>query len=278
MTYEDRTLVCSHCKNEFVFSAGEQAFYAEKGLTSDPKRCKPCREARRRAKQPKKDGIYRSPAFENSAPAHQKVRGRRTGGRSGRSDYRSPGLNDRRPRRDDYRSPAFRDIDVIKPEQEYRSPGFREYDDIKPEEEYRSPGFQEIQGLNVNEEYRAPGFQGQAKKYVDATPMFAIVCASCGIDAMVPVFPDEREETYCPECYKQRKAALAAAAAEERVEERAAAEQAASAVSPSADADDTSPDADAGDTTDAAPAADVSTAIEADDAPAQSSEDDRAAE
>lgn len=43
--YEDKTLVCKDCGNEFVFSAGEQEFYAEKGLTNEPKRCKSCRDA-----------------------------------------------------------------------------------------------------------------------------------------------------------------------------------------------------------------------------------------
>ena len=28
--YEDKTLICKDCGNEFVFSAGEQEFYAEK--------------------------------------------------------------------------------------------------------------------------------------------------------------------------------------------------------------------------------------------------------
>ena len=30
--YEDKTLVCKECGNEFVFTAGEQEFYAEKGF------------------------------------------------------------------------------------------------------------------------------------------------------------------------------------------------------------------------------------------------------
>ena len=30
---EDKTLVCKDCGAEFVFTAGEQAFYAEKGFT-----------------------------------------------------------------------------------------------------------------------------------------------------------------------------------------------------------------------------------------------------
>ena len=30
--YEDKTLVCKECGKEFVFTAGEQEFYAERGL------------------------------------------------------------------------------------------------------------------------------------------------------------------------------------------------------------------------------------------------------
>ena len=32
--YEDKTLVCKDCGKEFVFTAGEQEFYAEKGFTN----------------------------------------------------------------------------------------------------------------------------------------------------------------------------------------------------------------------------------------------------
>ena len=38
--YEDKTLVCKDCGNEFVFTAGEQEFYAEKGFENEPLRCK----------------------------------------------------------------------------------------------------------------------------------------------------------------------------------------------------------------------------------------------
>ena len=41
--YEDKTLVCKECGNEFVFTAGEQEFYAEKGFTNEPQRCPECR-------------------------------------------------------------------------------------------------------------------------------------------------------------------------------------------------------------------------------------------
>ena len=45
MDFQDKTLVCKDCGKEFVFSAGEQAFYAEKGFENEPeggKRCGLC--------------------------------------------------------------------------------------------------------------------------------------------------------------------------------------------------------------------------------------------
>ncbi len=44
---EDKTLVCKDCGKEFVFSAGEQAFYKEKGFEHEPVRCPECRKARK---------------------------------------------------------------------------------------------------------------------------------------------------------------------------------------------------------------------------------------
>ena len=45
--FEDKTLVCKDCGAEFVFTAGEQEFYAEKGFENEPQRCKACRSARK---------------------------------------------------------------------------------------------------------------------------------------------------------------------------------------------------------------------------------------
>ena len=47
--YQDETLKCRDCGNEFVFTAGEQEFYAEKGFQNEPQRCKACRDARKNA-------------------------------------------------------------------------------------------------------------------------------------------------------------------------------------------------------------------------------------
>ena len=43
----DKTLNCKECGVEFIFSEGEQAFYAEKGFTNEPLRCPDCRRARK---------------------------------------------------------------------------------------------------------------------------------------------------------------------------------------------------------------------------------------
>jgi len=41
--YTDKVLRCIDCGEEFIFSAGDQLFFASKGLRNDPKRCKPCK-------------------------------------------------------------------------------------------------------------------------------------------------------------------------------------------------------------------------------------------
>jgi CxxC-x17-CxxC domain-containing protein len=42
----DRTLTCRDCNQQFTFTAGEQAFYQERGF-SEPQRCPACRQARK---------------------------------------------------------------------------------------------------------------------------------------------------------------------------------------------------------------------------------------
>lgn len=46
--FQDKTLTCRECGAEFVFTAAEQEFFAEKGFTNDPGRCPACRAARKR--------------------------------------------------------------------------------------------------------------------------------------------------------------------------------------------------------------------------------------
>ena len=71
MSYADKTLTCRDCGTQFVFTAGEQEFYAQKGFTNEPTRCPSCRQAR------KQSG------------------GRGSGGYSDRDSYSSGGYSDR---------------------------------------------------------------------------------------------------------------------------------------------------------------------------------------
>jgi CxxC-x17-CxxC domain-containing protein len=45
--YIDERLTCTDCGAEFVFSAGEQEFFASKGFQNKPNRCPDCRSARK---------------------------------------------------------------------------------------------------------------------------------------------------------------------------------------------------------------------------------------
>jgi CxxC-x17-CxxC domain-containing protein len=47
---QDKTIACSDCGTEFVFTTGEQEFYAQKGFTNAPTRCPTCRAARKAAR------------------------------------------------------------------------------------------------------------------------------------------------------------------------------------------------------------------------------------
>src|SRR5690242_21297845 len=49
--YEDKTLTCRGCGQEFTFTAGEQEFYQQKGLMHEPGRCSECRATRRLSAQ-----------------------------------------------------------------------------------------------------------------------------------------------------------------------------------------------------------------------------------
>jgi len=49
MEYHDKVLKCAECGQEFVFTAGEQIFFADKGFKNEPKRCKDCKSKRSQA-------------------------------------------------------------------------------------------------------------------------------------------------------------------------------------------------------------------------------------
>jgi CxxC-x17-CxxC domain-containing protein len=57
--YSDKNLTCADCGQEFVFTASEQDFYAQRGFT-EPRRCASCRASRKAARQSEGGGSYGS--------------------------------------------------------------------------------------------------------------------------------------------------------------------------------------------------------------------------
>ncbi|MBM3946428.1 MAG: zinc-binding protein [SAR202 cluster bacterium] len=58
MALQDKNLTCRDCGQTFVFTAGEQEFFQQKGYTNEPQRCPSCRSARRSQSG---DGFGRGP-------------------------------------------------------------------------------------------------------------------------------------------------------------------------------------------------------------------------
>lgn len=54
--FKDKTLSCKDCGKEFVFSASEQEFYAQKGFTNEPGRCPECRSVRKEQNKNRRGG------------------------------------------------------------------------------------------------------------------------------------------------------------------------------------------------------------------------------
>jgi CxxC-x17-CxxC domain-containing protein len=44
--FQDRSITCVDCNEAFSWTAGEQVFFHDKGLKNEPKRCKPCKQAK----------------------------------------------------------------------------------------------------------------------------------------------------------------------------------------------------------------------------------------
>ena len=57
MEFQDRILSCVDCGTEFIWTAGEQQFFADKNFKNEPKRCKACKG--KRAARPAGGGMSR---------------------------------------------------------------------------------------------------------------------------------------------------------------------------------------------------------------------------
>ena len=53
--FEPKILICTECKEEFVFTCAAQQYFAERGYTEDPKRCKTCHTSYKKAQREKQN-------------------------------------------------------------------------------------------------------------------------------------------------------------------------------------------------------------------------------
>jgi CxxC-x17-CxxC domain-containing protein len=91
MSYADKIIRCRDCGADFVFTAGEQEFYAQKGFTNEPTRCPACRQARK-ASGGGGGGYGSRDSYGGGGGGYS------SGGYSDRGSYSSGGYSDRGPR------------------------------------------------------------------------------------------------------------------------------------------------------------------------------------
>ena len=63
--FENRAITCVDCGDDFTWTVGEQVFFHDKGLKNEPKRCKPCKQA--------KNDRLAAISFAQAAGARQRI-------------------------------------------------------------------------------------------------------------------------------------------------------------------------------------------------------------
>jgi CxxC-x17-CxxC domain-containing protein len=90
--YSDKTLTCADCGQEFVFTASEQDFYAQRGFT-EPRRCASCRASRKAARNADMGGGGGGGSYGSYGAG-----GGYSAGGTGGGGYGGGGYRDRGPR------------------------------------------------------------------------------------------------------------------------------------------------------------------------------------
>jgi CxxC-x17-CxxC domain-containing protein len=70
MIFQDKSIQCFDCGATFTFSAGEKELFTSKGYNNAPKRCPPCRQARKTQQNGDSANDYKNDSY-NYRPRHQ---------------------------------------------------------------------------------------------------------------------------------------------------------------------------------------------------------------
>lgn len=63
MIFQDKSIQCFDCGTTFTFSTEEQKQFASKGHTNSPKRCLPCRQARKTRQNASNGNNFRNDSY-----------------------------------------------------------------------------------------------------------------------------------------------------------------------------------------------------------------------
>ncbi len=233
----DSQIRCSDCGELFLFSEQEQAFFAEKGLNTPPKRCKPCRQARKTA-SPSGGGAGgggfgdRAPRPGGRARPSTGGFGDRSRGAPARGAPPRGGEGGWRPRdagAGPARAPASQATSSNGPRPSGGAPresggwktphaphapppGARARDARERTFAGPAPTSQQTQQAPRQQAPRDDDAKPAARERA-AKPKFDITCAECGAPSQVPFKPLEGRQVYCQPCYRLRKIASPDAAA-----------------------------------------------------------------
>ncbi|HYF01369.1 MAG TPA: CxxC-x17-CxxC domain-containing protein [Planctomycetota bacterium] len=186
MSFADKSLKCIECNGDFVYTAAEQELHKSLGYQNEPKRCTPCREAKRQRKggdkgnRPAGGGGGQppqapAPQAPQSPPSQPQGGGR--GPQDRRRDGGRDGGRDRGGRRDGGRPGG----------------GGGRRDDRPPRREGGGGGGGGGQGPRVSEEFMP-------------RETFIALCAGCGKEAVLPFKPRGDRPVYCSECFEKMRA------------------------------------------------------------------------
>lgn len=223
----DQQINCSDCGDAFVFTQAEQSFYAEKGLTTAPKRCKACRAARKTSQGDRgpgggdRGGRGFSPSngrgggsggggeggWRPRAQAGGGQAGAPRGGSAPQAGGGSAGGWDR-PRASG-RGPTGPDTPIG---------GNRWNQGAVPRGDAPRPRVEEVQSRAPRDGFvprrgqdaRPPRAAEPAREKAPARerapkPKFDITCAECGTTSQVPFKPLEGRQVFCQPCYRARR-------------------------------------------------------------------------
>ncbi len=180
--FEDREMPCADCGELFVFTAGEQQFFAEKGFRESPRRCKACRDMRRQKKLGRESAVS---SGDTRAPRPGMPSGRPQGGPA---DGEQRGRFDRPRAGGDRGAPRAGGPGGDRGAPRAGGPGGDRNGGRGP----RPGGPGGGRGERGDRPPRAAGTLHEA------------TCSTCGNQTLVPFKPSPGRPVYCKDCFKPR--------------------------------------------------------------------------